>query len=144
VAISKTRRAYGKSINKSESNKTCKQLADSLAYAQSKLALIGWTHQLAQSHSSTSPVFVAVNPASFLGSKMVKEAYGCSGKSLSIGAEILLRAALDDEFAQHNGEYFDNDVGGFASPHPDALRADKNQLLVAALDEVLRAHGLSV
>jgi len=120
------------------------RLSDSAAYAQSKLALISWTHQLAQSRKSNTPVLLAVNPASFLGSKMVKEAYGSAGKSLTIGAEILLRAALDTEFAHHSGQYFDNDNGVFASPHPDALRTDKNLALLATLDELSLAHGVSV
>lgn len=120
------------------------RLSDSAAYAQSKLALISWTHQLAHNRNSNTPVLLAINPASFLGSKMVKEAYGSAGRSLSIGAEILLKAAVDDEFSRHSGQYFDNDSGEFAAPHPDALRMDKNQALLAALNEVLHAHCVSV
>ena len=61
---------------------------------------------------------------------MVKEAYGRAGKDLGIGADILTRAALGDEFASSGGQYFDNDSGRFASPHPDALNSTKSTELV--------------
>jgi NAD(P)-dependent dehydrogenase (short-subunit alcohol dehydrogenase family) len=57
------------------------------AYAQSKLALTMWTKAMADACTSGDCVFVAVNPGSLLGSKMVKEGFGIAGKSLSIGAE---------------------------------------------------------
>lgn len=108
------------------------------AYAQSKLALTMWSRHLAISLGSNSPVIVAVNPASFLGSKMVKEAYGSEGKDLRIGADILTRAALSDEFADASGKYFDNDSGSFASPHPDALDDIKSSAVVSAIEEILK------
>ena len=49
---------------------------------------------MAHELGSSGPMIVAVNPASFLGSKMVKEAYGRVGHDLRIGADILTRAAL--------------------------------------------------
>lgn len=60
-------------------------LDDNQAYAQSKLALTMWSFQLAQHLTENDPAIIAVNPASFLGSKMVKEAYGVNGKDLQIG-----------------------------------------------------------
>jgi len=42
-----------------------------------------------------------------LGSKMVKEGFGVAGGDLRVGAEILSRAALADEFAAASGRYFD-------------------------------------
>ncbi|MEM1242482.1 MAG: SDR family NAD(P)-dependent oxidoreductase, partial [Cyanobacteria bacterium P01_H01_bin.26] len=72
---------------------------DFTAYAQSKLALTMWSRSLALSLQGHSPVIIAVNPGSLLGSKMVKEAFGVAGSDIRIGAEILTRAALADEFA---------------------------------------------
>jgi hypothetical protein len=72
-----------------------------------------------------------------LGSKMVKEAYGVTGGDLRIGAEILTRAALSDEFAAASGQYFDNDSGRFTSPHPDALDPRKTQEIVSVIEGVL-------
>jgi len=102
------------------------------AYAQSKLGITIWTRELAKEQPD-GPVFVAVNPASLLGSKMVKEGYGIAGKDLSIGADILCEAALGDTFANASGKYFDNDSGQFSQPHSAALdpshAADVMQIL---------------
>lgn len=111
------------------------QLSGNAAYAQSKLAIIVWTNVMAQKH--TTPVFVSVNPGSFLGSKMVKEAYGMAGKDLRIGADILTRAALSDEFADASGKYFDNDNGRFATPHHAALDERNSQEIVRNIEVIL-------
>ncbi|MGH1439513.1 MAG: SDR family NAD(P)-dependent oxidoreductase [Cellvibrionaceae bacterium] len=119
-------------------------LNDSEAYAQSKLAITMWTYQLATFLSANAPSLVAVNPASFLGSKMVKEAYGSDGKDLSIGADVLVRAALDNEFANIKGRYFDNDIGNWSQPHPDALDESKNKKLITVIDEVIKQLGIDL
>jgi hypothetical protein len=80
---------------------------------------------------------VAVNPGSLLASKMVREGFGMAGKDINIGADILLRAALSDEFAQASGQYFDNDSGRFAPPHRDALDDAKVAEVVAAIEAAL-------
>jgi NAD(P)-dependent dehydrogenase (short-subunit alcohol dehydrogenase family) len=113
------------------------RLSDGVAYAQSKLALTMWSRSMALSLKDDGPAIIAVNPRSMLGSKMVKEAYGVSGGDLRIGAEILSRAALSDEFATASGKYFDNDVGQFASPHPDALDPQKTGEIVRVIEAVL-------
>ena len=112
-------------------------LQDSPAYAQSKLAVTMWTNHLANSSGENAPLFVSVNPASFLGSKMVKEAYGVAGKDLSIGSDIIIRAALSDEFENASGKYFDNDIGQFTAPHPDALSTQKCARVVATIEDIL-------
>ncbi|MEM6266571.1 MAG: oxidoreductase, partial [Pseudomonadota bacterium] len=83
------------------------------------------------------PAMIAVNPASFLGSKMVKEAYGRAGHDLGIGADILTRAALSDEFSGASGRYYDNDRQAFFSPHPDAMSHAKNAALIQAIEDFL-------
>ncbi|MEM6580049.1 MAG: SDR family NAD(P)-dependent oxidoreductase [Pseudomonadota bacterium] len=115
------------------------RLSDGDAYAQSKLAITMWSVHLAASLKTTGPAVIAVNPASLLGSKMVKDAYGVAGGDLKVGADILVRAALSDEFANATGRYFDNDRGQFASPHADALDPDKNQRVVDAIEAQLSA-----
>lgn len=112
-------------------------LEDMSAYAQSKLALTMWNNALAASLGSRGPVFVAVNPGSLLGSKMVKEGFGIAGKSLSIGADALTRAALSDEFANASGHYFDNDKGQFGPPHPDALNDQKCAAVLSVVEELI-------
>ena len=72
------------------------------AYAQSKLALTMWTFFLASKMKERGPVFVALNPASLLASKMVKDAYGITGKDISIGANVIVEAAIGEDFADAN------------------------------------------
>jgi len=119
-----------------------KSLSDGEAYAQSKLAITMWTRELAEKTvknelNGKGPMLVAVNPASLLGSKMVKDAYGVAGGDLSIGSDILVRAALSDEFANASGLYFDNDRGVFSKPHPDALNDTKVRTVVQAIESVI-------
>ncbi|MBT8470814.1 MAG: SDR family NAD(P)-dependent oxidoreductase [Deltaproteobacteria bacterium] len=112
-------------------------LSDGAAYAQSKLALTMWSRSLALSLGEEGPAIIAVNPGSMLGSKMVKEAFGVPGGDIRIGADILARAALADEFAAASGKYFDNDSGRFAPPHPDGLDPRKAEAIVSAIETVL-------
>jgi len=112
------------------------------AYAQSKLAITIWSQALAkelqkQERQDKGPMVVAVNPGSMLASKMVKEGFGMAGNDIRIGADILLRAALADEFAQASGQYFDNDSGQFSLPHPDAQHPEKTESLMQAIKNVL-------
>lgn len=110
---------------------------DFAAYAQSKLALTMWSRQMSLSLGDDGPAIIAVNPGSLLASKMVQEGFGVAGNDIGIGAGILTRAALDDEFASASGQYFDNDSGRFASPHADALDAQKSAAVVQAIETVL-------
>ena len=107
------------------------QLGHNEAYAQSKLALTIWSQELAREHPD-GPMFVSVNPGSLLATKMVKESYGMAGNDLRIGAGILRRAAVSEEFANASGQYYDNDAGRIARPHPAAAdRAHVAQLMAA-------------
>ncbi len=113
------------------------KLEDMSAYAQSKLAITMWSNSMAYTLKDEGPVFVAVNPGSLLATKMVKEGFGMAGKDIRIGADILIRAALSDEFETAAGQYFDNDVGQFASPHHDALDSQLCEGVVQAIEAVL-------
>ncbi|WP_076588182.1 SDR family NAD(P)-dependent oxidoreductase [Vibrio ostreicida] len=112
-------------------------LSDSAAYAQSKLALTMWSQYLGLKHKTMGPVIVSVNPKSLLGSKMVQEAYGITGGDLKLGAEILVRATLNEDFSQAHGAYFDNDIEAFASPHPAAADQHAMSQLIAAMESIL-------
>ncbi|WP_108946554.1 SDR family NAD(P)-dependent oxidoreductase [Shewanella halifaxensis] len=114
-------------------------LTDSQAYAQSKLALTMWSRALglAQQQKGSAKVIVAVNPKSLLGSKMVKTAYGIAGGDLSIGADILIRAALSNEFLLAYGAYYDNDIGAFTKPHPDALNNELVDQVIATIESII-------
>ena len=111
-------------------------MADMDAYAQSKLAITIWTAVLAEQHPK-GPAMIAVNPGSLLASKMVKDGFGVAGNDLNIGADILIAAALDPTFAEASGQYFDNDSGRFAKPHPSAADPNKASAVMQALAEMV-------
>ena len=115
-----------------------RRLSDSAAYAQSKLALTMWSRSMGLAMGGEGPVVVAVNPGSLLGTKMVREAFGRVRADVSVGAEILVRAALSPEFAHSAGQYFDNDQGRFALPHPDALDPLLCQQVVEQIEAILQ------
>jgi len=115
-----------------------RQLSDDFSvYAQSKLALTMWSRSMAQSLDTEGLAIIAVNPGSLLATNMVRDAFKVAGNDISMGAEILTRAALSDEFASASGQYFDNDSGSFAPPHQDALDTKKVEKIVQAIEGVL-------
>lgn len=75
-----------------------------------------------------------------LASKMVTEGFGVSGNDLSIGADILVRAALSEEFKDASGEYFDNDSKKLSSPHPEALDLIKRKQVTQAIQQVIEQY----
>lgn len=115
------------------------ELDDMEAYAQSKLALTMWSAALAEKRKD-GPIIVAVNPGSLLATKMVREGFGVAGSDVGSGADILMRAALSDEFAGANGKYFDGDIDRFAPPHADALDRTKCSDLHQAAQLIADKH----
>ena len=89
-----------------------KRVDDMGAYAQSKRAIALWSAEMAKTRPE-GPAFIAVNPGSLLASKMVREGFGVAGSDLQIGADILCRLALEDDFASASGRYWDNDAGAY-------------------------------
>ena len=68
---------------------------------------------------------------------MVKEGFGLDGNDIQIGANILVRTAIEKEFSNVSGKYFDTDLGQFASPHADALSLKKCEEVVSAIENIL-------
>ena len=110
---------------------------DFTAYTQSKLALMSWTRYWSRQLGSEGPIMISVNPGSLLGTKMVKEGFGLEGKDVNIGADILVSLALDPKHQAHNGEYYDNDKGGYGDPHPDVLNEHKSSAIFQTMEELL-------
>ena len=110
-------------------------LGDMEAYAQSKAALTAWTIAMASKLGQNGPLVVSVNPGSLLASKMVKEGFGVAGSDLSIGANILARAALSDEFLGRSGAYYDNDAKRFAEP--EDYVSQQADVIVETVERVL-------
>ena len=119
-------------------------LPEQAAYAQSKLAITAWSYGLAQSLGADGPMIVAVNPGSLLATKMVKSAFGVAGSDVGIGADILVRAALSDEFANASGKYFDNDARRFGSPHPAAHDPGVVKAIVDGVEASLATVGTPI
>lgn len=113
------------------------RLSDMEAYAQSKLALTMWSRALALSLEKNGPIVFAVNPGSMLGSKMVTEDFGVAGGDIGVGADILVRAALDQDFSNASGKYYDNDLGRFGPPHPDALDPERSAEIEQVIEAIL-------
>jgi len=112
------------------------QLGEAMeAYSQSKLAITMWSKACAL--RPNAPTMISVNPGSLLATKMVKEGFGIDGKDLSIGSEIVCRAALSTTFANKTGQYYDNDAGRFGSPHQDCVDSTKVEALLASIEQVL-------
>lgn len=109
------------------------------AYAQSKLALTIWSQQLAQT-LKPKQVSVAVNPGSLLASKMVKDGFGVAGNDLSIGAQILTKAALSEEFSDASGKYYDNDAKRFSPPHQFAQSVKHCQQVMDELNRIIGGY----
>lgn len=112
-------------------------LSDFEAYAQSKLAITMWSRHMAKNLVSDSPVIIAVNPASLLGTKMVKEGFNTIGNDINIGVNILTKLALDPEHTKHSGEYYDNDNRCYSLPQADGTNDEKAKEIVAFIEEVI-------
>ena len=64
-----------------------------------------------------------------------RKLFGMAGGDVNKGADILVSLALDAMHQTHNGEYFDNDRGGYGPPHRDALDPNKCSQVTQVLDE---------
>ena len=113
-----------------------KPMSHDEAYAQSKLGITMWSIEFAEKYKD-GPSILAVNPKSFLGSKMVREAYRTEGHDVRIGADLLVRMAISKEFEGITGKYYDNDYGHFDNPNPYALDKYNRKELIKTMDEIL-------
>lgn len=113
------------------------KMSDFEAYAQSKLAITMWTRHMANQLGSDGPIIIAVNPASLLGTKMVKEGFNTSGNDINIGVNILTSLSLDTKHADHSGDYFDNDRQSYAPPQADGLDDDKAKKMVELIEGII-------
>jgi NAD(P)-dependent dehydrogenase (short-subunit alcohol dehydrogenase family) len=82
----------------------------SLAYSQSKLALIAFTFELAarlRAEGETSVTANALHPATLMPTKLVLETVGRTVDTLEQGVEATLRLVIDDDLSSLSGIYFD-------------------------------------
>ena len=110
------------------------EMSDFEAYAQSKLAITMWSRHMAKEVRADGPIVIAVNPASLLATKMVKEGFNTDGNDINIGVNILVSLTLDHEHIEHSGEYYDNDNQTYAPPQADGLDNEKATKIVEIME----------
>jgi NAD(P)-dependent dehydrogenase (short-subunit alcohol dehydrogenase family) len=77
------------------------------AYAQSKLAQVMFTFELAERLRHRDITVNAIHPATLMDTKMVVESLGWARSSVEEGARALLRLATDPELDGVTGRFFD-------------------------------------
>ena len=77
------------------------------AYAQSKLALIMFTFDLARQLEGTGVTVNCLHPATLMGTKMVFEAFGSASSDVQEGADATIYLATDPDLREVTGRYFE-------------------------------------
>ena len=86
------------------------------AYMQSKLAVIMMTFDMAEELEGTGVTANALHPATYMNTKMVREALIPPLNSVRAGAEPTIRLAVGSEVEGVTGEYFDGTRRARANP----------------------------
>jgi NAD(P)-dependent dehydrogenase (short-subunit alcohol dehydrogenase family) len=107
------------------------------AYAQSKLALVMFSFNLAERlQAEASDVTVnALHPASLMNTKMVYESLGYTMSTVEEGVEATLRLAISPELNGVTGRYFDG--LGEALAHPQAYDEEARSRLWRLSEELV-------
>ena len=104
------------------------------AYAQSKLALVMFTFDLAGELEGTGVTANCLHPASLMDTKMVFETFGSASSSVREGADATVRLAISPEVEGVTGRYFDGqrearaDVQAYDPEVRDRLRRLSEEL----------------
>jgi NAD(P)-dependent dehydrogenase (short-subunit alcohol dehydrogenase family) len=77
------------------------------AYAQTKLALIMFTFDLARQLEGTGVTVNCLHPATLMGTKMVFEAFGSASSDVQEGADATIFLATDPDLREVTGRYFE-------------------------------------
>jgi NAD(P)-dependent dehydrogenase (short-subunit alcohol dehydrogenase family) len=111
------------------------------AYAQSKLAQIMFTVELAERLADEGEEGVTVNalhPATLMDTKMVRQSFGLARTEVDEGVEALVRLAVSEDVEHATGRYFDGLEE--SSAHPQAYDADARRRLWELSEALTRAH----
>jgi NAD(P)-dependent dehydrogenase (short-subunit alcohol dehydrogenase family) len=95
------------------------------AYAQSKLALIIFTFDLAAQLEGKGVTANCLHPATLMGTKMVFEAIGSASSDVQEGADATLYLATDPALREVTGRYFEGQREAHAEEqayHPEARK----------------------
>lgn len=107
------------------------------AYSQSKQALSTLSYRIAKDMAGENQTIISVNPGSLLATKMVKEGFGMEGKDISIGSDIMIAAALEEEFIYQSGQHFDNDKLRFLIPPADVTDPEIGNTLIENIENII-------
>ena len=97
------------------------------AYAQSKLAQIMWTIDVAPSLTERGVTINALHPATLMDTTMVRQSFGRSHSTVEEGARATGRLVTDPAVDGVTGRYFDGMCE--ATVHPQAYDADARRRL---------------
>jgi NAD(P)-dependent dehydrogenase (short-subunit alcohol dehydrogenase family) len=106
----------------------------SRAYAQSKLAQIMFTFELAERLDGTGVTVNALHPATFMDTTMVRQVGALPRSTVEEGAEATLRLICSSELDATSGVFFDG--LGESSAHPQAYDADARRRLWEVSEEL--------
>ncbi len=95
------------------------------AYAQSKLAQVMFTFELAERSRGTGVSTNALHPATLMDTKMVLKTFGRASSSVREGAEATVRLADSTELEGATGRYFDGRREARANPQAYDAEARK-------------------
>jgi NAD(P)-dependent dehydrogenase (short-subunit alcohol dehydrogenase family) len=77
------------------------------AYAQSKLAQIAYTFDLAERIGADGPTVTALHPATLMDTRMVRESFGRSMSTVEDGVGPVVRLAVGDDVEGVTGRFYD-------------------------------------
>ena len=97
------------------------------AYAQSKLAQVMFTLDLAEVLPADEVTVNVLHPASLMDTKMVRETFGRPWTGVEEGRDATLRLIVDPELDGVTGRYFDGTRD--AAPNPQALNPEARRRL---------------
>jgi NAD(P)-dependent dehydrogenase (short-subunit alcohol dehydrogenase family) len=112
------------------------------AYAQSKLAQVLFTVELAERLAGEGENGVTVNalhPATLMDTKMARETFGRAHSSVGEGVEALVRLAVSEDVEGVTGRYFDGLEE--SSAHPQAYDVEARRRLWGLSEALTRPHG---
>ncbi|WP_120497398.1 SDR family NAD(P)-dependent oxidoreductase [Kiloniella sp. EL199] len=137
-------KAHGRIINIASAAQSPVQFDDimleqgftaSKAYAQSKLAVVIFSLFYAEQVRDRNVTVNALDPGSFLNTRMVKEAYGSSAVSPETGARAHVFLACASELDAVTGQYFDQMKPGKA--HEQAYNEEDQEHLWQVTNQLL-------
>lgn len=106
------------------------------AYAQSKLAVVLYSFELAKVLKDSGVTVNSLDPGLLLNTRMVRDAFGDSNRNPELGANAQVRLALDEELDDVTGEFFCE--GKLAKASEYAYNQSQQKQLWAFTEDVLK------